>query len=414
MTQPTVLVLSLHQPHIDRRIVHQINALCESGRHVLLLSAPASIPRSVLDARTELVMDEPAEEDDTPPPLSRLARFGRKVPQPFRRWGGRAYSALLMSIPKLFRDPYHCEYFLSRTPQRNYVAIHCHDLHTLPAALLIRRQLAPAAKVIYDSHELFPYQIADKKFQRHWSMVVAGIIGQADQVITVNDSIADDLAQRYSIPRPEVLYNSYEAPPAPAVSRADFFAKFGASPDGFNVLFQGYLTDGRKVERLLDAFASLDPSYRLFIIGTGPDEPRLRAHAAKLQLTNAFFSGWIDQAELAGYTQHADLGIIHYQAEPGVLNTTYCTPNKLFEFIETRIPICASDLPELRKIVQDRGIGRVYPLWDAPAITAAVIDMRTRLARGEFPRATRDAVREELSWRKQAEKLLAIYDKLSV
>jgi len=413
MNASTVLVLSLHEPHIDRRIIHEINALCGSGRRIVLVTAPTSIPGSVLDPRAEVVMDQPVD-GVPPPPVSRVVSWGRKVPQPFRNWGIWVYNLIFMWCNYFMRDPYHVQYFLSRTPPRHYDAIHCHDLHTLPAALHIRRHLAPRAKVIYDSHELFPYQIADYSFQRHWSKIEKRCIRQADLVITVNDSIADDLAQRYSIPRPEVLYNSYEAPPSTEISRKEFLARFGASPDGFNVLFQGFLTDGRKVDRLIEAFAQLDPSYRLFIIGTGPDEPRLRALKEKLALENVFFSGWIDQSELAGYTQYADLGIIHYEAEPGVLNTKYCTPNKLFEFIETRVPICASDLPELRKIVQERGIGRVYPLWDAPAIAAAVSDMRTRLEQGEFPGSTRDAVREQLGWPKQAEKLLTLYDRLGL
>ena len=114
------------------------------------------------------------------------------------------------------------------------------------------------------------------------------------------------------------------------------------------------------------------------------------------------------------YTPHADLGIIPYQDQPGLLNTTYCTPNKLFEFIEAQLPICASDLPELKNIVAAHGIGDAYDLSAAEQIADAIRDCRNRIAAGEFPLASREVARREFSWKAQACKLLEIYERLGI
>ena len=49
-------------------------------------------------------------------------------------------------------------------------------------------------------------------------------------------------------------------------------------------------------------------------------------------------------------TPAGELGIIPYQSID--LNSRYCTPNKLFDFIVAGLPILANDLPELRKFVR--------------------------------------------------------------
>ena len=77
-------------------------------------------------------------------------------------------------------------------------------------------------------------------------------------------------------------------------------------------------------------------------------------------MNNVFFAGWVDQSRLLGYTRHASCGVIPIQ--PETLHLRYCTPNKLYEFLEARLPICASDMPELRRFVEASGIGAVYDL----------------------------------------------------
>ena len=48
----------------------------------------------------------------------------------------------------------------------------------------------------------------------------------------------------------------------------------------------------------------------------------------------------VPQKELLDYTAGADFGIIPYPAID--LNTKYCTPNKMFEFVSAEIPIIAN------------------------------------------------------------------------
>jgi glycosyltransferase involved in cell wall biosynthesis len=211
---------------------------------------------------------------------------------------------------------------------------------------------------------------------------------------------------------PAVIYNSYSSPTIAApLSLGDFHRHFAAPPGAFRVVFQGALHPLRNLPNLARAFAHLGPSYRLLIIGSGPMERPVRDLCARHAIANVHLGGFIPQAELLRYTVHADLGVIPYE-DPGLLNMRYCTPNKLFEFIEARVPICASDLPELSRMVMGNRIGGVYPMTSPEKIARALQDCRARCERGEFSAAAREAAQRKFCWAEQGKRLLTLYEQL--
>jgi glycosyltransferase involved in cell wall biosynthesis len=108
------------------------------------------------------------------------------------------------------------------------------------------------------------------------------------------------------------------------------------------------------------------------MLGWGEMQGRLERMVRQRNLSaRVHFHPKVAQDVLLSYTQSADLGIIPYR--PVCLNTFFCTPNKLFEFIAAGLPIVASDLPELRRFVAGLDIGLVGDTGSAQGI-AALID----------------------------------------
>ncbi len=398
-------MLSAHEDHMDRRIVAQANALVESSRRVTLVSVPTRIAGASLDDAVRLIM----------PPGSANGR-ALAMKQAVRYVSAPLSNAIKTICYGLGLGPVasYRRFFRQVAPRETFDAIHCHDLQTLPAAVELKNTLAPKAKIIYDSHELFPCLVRSRGFQRYWTKVEKRHIRRADAVITVNESIADELARRYGIATPEVIYNScHRAASETPISRRRFCEHFGAPPEGFKVMLQGNLTADRNLENLVEAFAGMDRSTQLLLLGCGGRQGHLRKLCSRRGIGNVYFGPWIRQEELLGFVAHADMGIVPYAGDDA-LNTQYCTPNKLFEFIEAGIPVCASDLPELRKIVAGCGIGGVYAMDSPEAIGRAIDDCRRRCQRGEFSEQALRAAREKFAWTTQKEKLLAIYEKLSL
>jgi len=401
-----ILTLSAHDTQLDRRIIAELNTLTASGREITLVSVPTTLPSDCLDVRVRVVM--PSVPHPVAGKWSPMKSLLRCVSQPFyntlrSRWYGLGAGP----VPTLRN------FFLDTTPNETFDALHCHDLTTLPAAVALAERMSDV-KIIYDAHELFPCQFDDSRIETYWSKIEAQYIGLADGTITVNDSIAHELADRYGIATPEVIYNSYGiASTAEPVGNEAFLNHFGAQPNGFKVLFQGGLDALRNLENLVLAFDGLRDHAQLFLLGDGPLEGVLRQLCDRHRISNVFLGRSIPQQDLLNFTKHADLGVIPYIGGSN-LNTLYCTPNKLFEYIEAELPICASDLPELRKIVTTSCIGGVFEMETPDQIASALLQCRQRQVAGEFTQAALRAAREHYSWTRQAQRLLALYEKLGV
>src|SRR5207247_834392 len=85
-----------------------------------------------------------------------------------------------------------------------------HDLPMLPAAL--RAGARTGAPVVYDAHELYPEQNhCPTEKQELCRRVESALIGLADAVITVNESIAGEMVSRYRLCKvPDVILNCTE------------------------------------------------------------------------------------------------------------------------------------------------------------------------------------------------------------
>lgn len=402
LAETRILVLSSHDASLDRRIVAQINSLAAAGASLSLLTIPVELAGAGLDPRVRVTLT----------PSHPVARQHAGLKRLLRALSTRFYHRLRSARYARGHGPAEplCDAFLQHAPPGPFDLLHCHDLPTLPAGARLRDRW-PTAKLIYDSHELFPAQFDDPHLADYWHALEARHVHAADAVVTVNPSIAAELARRHRIPTPTVIYNSFGLPPAPPIDESRFAAHFGLTGAGPLVLYQGGLVDGRNLDPLLRAFAELRHTARLLLLGDGPLQPALAALRRSLSLSNVFFGPWVAPDCLLAFTARADLGIIPYPAASN-LNTRLCTPNKLFEFIEAGLPICASDLPELRRIVADRGIGAVYPMHSAADVAFAVRDCLDRSRRGHFTRQARDSARLDFAWSRQADTLTRLYHTL--
>lgn len=412
-----VLVLSDHRGQLDRRIAAQVNTLAASGRAVTLVSVPTAIGEGLLDSRVRVVMPAAAQLRAGAAAKHRAAG----LPEPLKRTLWRLWYLAAANLPRPLVpefDMHNLALFGRLAPLKSPAVIHCHDLSTLLAGIMLRRKLNPAAKLVYDSHELYPYQWPSRNFRKYWSGVEAEAIAQADLVITINPSVAGHLARSYGLERVEVIYNSF----ADTISTGqahqplepgEFLEHFQAPDGGFKIVTHVGSLHHKNSDDLVRAFGHLDSDMRLFLLADAASARRLARLCRRRGISNVFFGDWVSPSRVLDYLARADLGVIPYRGDR-VLNHRLCSPNKLFEYIEAEVPVCASDLPELRRLIMDNGIGRVYPMNNAGQIAEALRDCRRRVQAGEFTARVLEQARRKYQWSTQGEKLLRLYDEMGV
>jgi len=394
------IVMFCHDQHLDRRVVAQCQSLIETGCKVTLFALSYNAtdevgvtPEGIRLIRVGLLKVIPAN-DAYKKHIRRLQNLdiSSGLWRELHPWGRRLWG-LLFGVARrgssvIYRTQLLARYrnfnlsdplpftsaFESAAADVEADLIQVHDLPTLEAGVNIAN--ARGLPLVYDAHELYPEQRSFSSVQKRiCSDAERRLIRRADLVFAVNESIATEMAKRYEIERPIAIWN--------AINRNSEFnsdikydllrEKTGIPSDKKIILFQGGYSRNRNLENLIAAMARVrNPSVVLVMLGFGNFGILLQRRAEKLGLLHkrVFFLEAVPQSELIRHSASADLGIIPY---PHVdLNTYYCTPNKLFEFIQAELPILANDSPELRRFVQDTGFGMTHPMRTAAEIAVAI------------------------------------------
>lgn len=391
-----ILVISAHSLSLDRRIISQINALVNAGYKVTLLSVPVYDDCSTLiDNRVKIIM----------PFISKTKAVGQNNNCSLKQYVRKYLPELALMLIRLYRTKiYFTNYFLNRVPHEKYDVIHAHDLTTIPAALAIKNKLSPDSKIIYDAHELYPYQFVSKIEENLWSRLEKKYMQFIDRIITVNKSCKLHFEKNFSnCPPVDVIYNSYSL--TVKESGTQDIKQYFKNKELPIFIFQGVMSAGRNLENMVSAFAELSEICNLLVLGRGGVFSDLQHIATNYKAENIFFMNWLAQGKLPGVLKQVNFGMIPYISD-NKLNNLYCTPNKLFEFISFRVPILANDLPEIHHIINKYQIGLVSDLNSVENIKTSV----KRIIPQQFSEENFIVADAELGWEAQKKVLLTIYN----
>lgn len=391
---------------IDRRILLEAASLDKAGWQVTILAMPSDDPITEQGLRIFRVnqgfgVGEPRREN--------VIWSGYRIARRLLPMNGRIMTGLKHIVWRYLVDPecYYLALFRDAAlqfPADVYVA---HDLPMLPVARFAAEHFG--ARVIYDSHELYWAQEFSPYLSDRWSEVEMRHIGAATEVITVNESIAQELRSRYSINNVSVIYNADDVTWPPPQNHRLFHTAFGLNDNARIVLFQGGISANRNLELLVDSVPLWkDQAAHLVFLGDGVLVQRLRSRVKRRRVEHrVHFHPAVAQQELLTHTACADLGLIPYQAV--CLNNYYCTPNKLFEYIAAAVPVLASDLPELRRFIVGYRIGLVGDTASAAGLARLVDEALSDHDRLSQFRERALEVRNEVNWASEAKHLIAIF-----
>ena len=292
-----------------------------------------------------------------------------------------------------------------------YDLVFAHDVPVFP----LGAQLAAAWEVplICDLHEIFPEQ--DEHFttetaRRYWRRVEREGIAKADGVICVNTAVADYVANRYAPMAPIVtIHNS-----APYVDSATLVGRtirdhYAIDAAQRVMLFAGSLRPYANLETVIAGFgrANLD-GWVLAILGDGPLREPLEKLVARLRLERRVFLGQrAAESELLQVTSSADIGLLPYQAVG--INHEIATPNKLFEYMQARLPLATSRLPMIEKIISGSNIGGFVDYTSERSTADGLREFVATTLPGIQPDALEAAARH-WSWEREETALFDVVD----
>ena len=285
--------------------------------------------------------------------------------------------------------------------------IHANDLKGLIIAALIKRRIHPEVEIVYDAHEYETETNGLKGIQKKvYQYLEKRYIQDVYKMITVSDTIANEYVRLYGVEKPVVLLN------VPQFS-FDENRKYDLFRERLNLrseqrifLYQGYLMPGRGIEILLESFNQLqDDNDVIIFMGKGSLTELIKSyqHTGKI-----YYHEFVDPKEYLNFTASADVGISFI--EDISLSDRYCLPNKLFEYMFCGLPIICSNLPEMRKLVEEHSIGIVAKENSIVGFREAIEalnSMGLAYFKQNIPHAS-----SIYSWSNQEKELIKLYDQL--
>lgn len=244
--------------------------------------------------------------------------------------------------------------------------VHAHDVNTLLTAWIVAK--LRRAPLVYDAHEISTDREGYASFRNLVARVENFIMPRAALTMTTTDMRAKFFARAYGIERPLVLQNRPRFSEVEASNRIR--QELALKNDLPIVLYQGGIQQGRGLRRIVDA-ANLVTDANFVFIGGGRLEQTLKDKVAELSLEEkVHFIPLVPLAELPSYTRSADIGV--QAIENTCLNHFSTDSNKLFEYLIAGLPIVATNMPEIRKIVEQYEFGHVVPESDTSALASAI------------------------------------------
>jgi glycosyltransferase involved in cell wall biosynthesis len=246
------------------------------------------------------------------------------------------------------------------------------DLDTLlPNFLVSRLKRLP---LVYDSHEYFTGvpEIQDRPFvKRVWKKIEKSIFPRLKYVTTVSDSIACQYELEYGFKPLTVRNCSIQSQDIAPYTKSDL----GINPGQLLLIFQGAgINRDRGGEELIEAIKLTD-DVSLLIIGSGDVFENLIEKTSKLNLTGRVkFISRLPWKELMRYTRSSDAGLSLDKNTN--MNYNFSLPNKLFDYIGAGIPVIATELPEISKIVKEYNCGIIISKPDPIEISNAIKKLR--------------------------------------
>lgn len=263
--------------------------------------------------------------------------------------------------------------------------------------------------LIYDSHEYFtgvPELVNRKGVQSVWKKIEKSIFPKLKEVITVNYSIASLYEKEYGI-RPEVVRNISNKPPD---LRQRTRKELGLPEDKFILILQGSgINVDRGAEEMLEAMQYVEGAV-LLLIGGGDVIKHLHLLTEKFSLQDKIiFKPKQEYSKLLEYTACADLGLTLDKATN--INYTYSLPNKLFDYIHSGVPVLASALPEIKKIIEHYQIGDFIPDHKPRNMAKKISEILANQQLIEKWKKNCTFASTELTWEKESQKLHSIFAK---
>jgi glycosyltransferase involved in cell wall biosynthesis len=277
------------------------------------------------------------------------------------------------------------------------------DLDTLLPNFLVSR--LKNKKLYYDTHEYFTGvpELAGERFKRNaWRSLEKFLLPRLQNIYTVNASVAAKYKEDYGV-QMKVVRN------LPVYEETQIDTKQLFPESKTILLLQGAgINVQRGAEELIKSMQLLPDKYLLYFIGSGDcwDNLKLLTHGLALENKVKFIEK-VPFQKLREYTRQAHLGFS--LDKPISVNYQLSLPNKIFDYLHAGVPVVASPVFEVKKIIETYNTGKIIDEVSPEKIAIAINEIFADPVNYERMKYNSIIASKELCWQNEKYILKQIY-----
>ncbi len=258
------------------------------------------------------------------------------------------------------------------------------------------------SKLIYDSRELYPFLAGLRKKssnQKIISAVERRYIYKADYVLVTGEMDGEFLSEYYNLNNILLLRNLPKL--SGGIKPVNLRQELNISEEDLLIVYQGVLLEGRGIDLLIKAVEHFSDVH-LVVLGDGEFKSKFESLTKELNLeSRVHFRGMVAQDKLLSFTAAADLGAA--LIENLSKSYYYALPNKLFEYIMAQVPVIVSNLPQMRKIVEEYKVGYVLQDWNVDSLVELLRKIKSDKNQLMNLKLNASKASQELNWDREFE-----------
>lgn len=268
----------------------------------------------------------------------------------------------------------------------------------LPNYLIAKKLNIP---LVFDSHEIFTEMpsVQNRFSQKFWRLLEGNLVPKIEFMMTESQSYAEWFHEKYKVDAVVVRNIPRKILSIPEIPNND--PKI--------ILYQGAVNQSRGIDKVILAMHSIQDAV-LKIAGDGPLKKTYEDLVIQEKLQDkVFFLGKLKPENLREVTKTADVGF-SLEENNGV-SYFYSLPNKVCDYIQSRVPLVMINFPEMLRIKNQFDIGEIVTDHQPETIEKAINKV---LKRGRKDYANElDKAADVFCWENEEMKILQLFEKAS-
>lgn len=300
--------------------------------------------------------------------------------------------------------------------------LHAHDQTMLNMGALIKKMI-PSLPFIYDSHELFhSWPINSSNFESKLLMIKSVLVRKhfikrehrnsryVDFLVTVNRSLAENLKEYFKFNKSITVIRNCPEFATSYNKSAILREKFNISKDKKILVFIGaniYL-NSLNMEQVFEEFKDRIDIDVVVISSFNDHSKQVMKYIESKGIKNVHFHDKVKPEQINEYLSSADVGVVPTWNKSD-LSYWYALDNKLFEYIQARIPVLATSQPEYINIIEKEKCGVCI---DADQKSAYINGFDKIIGDYEYYQKNTETAAKNLSWENEKVHIQHLYKQI--